>query len=266
MNEVKKSRENISQSDMPRFPLEDALVLAKALRDNFASKGTSPINLAQAINRSPSSSGWRILTGSAIAYGITEGGYNATEIELTTLGDKIVNPTVEGEDSVATLEAAFRPSVLKAFYEKYDGQKLPKEDIGRNVLKQFGVPQERTEEAWKVVIKNAEFLNILTDVSGNQYVQLWTASDEVGKSQASVKREEEDKKIYTTPPPARSVTNSVTMDIIKGELEVVISAELQKRAWSNKDLNEKMLTFFSAGEDLAIEAKKQKPPEAAATG
>ena len=107
MTEMKKSRENVSQSDMPRFPLEDALVLAKALRDNFASKGTTPINLAQAIKRSPSSSGWRILTGATVAYGLTEGGYNASEISLTNLGDKIVNPTEDGEDTAALLDAAF---------------------------------------------------------------------------------------------------------------------------------------------------------------
>lgn len=241
---------------MPRFPLGDALALAKALRDNFASKGTSPINLAQAIKRSPSSSAWRILTGAAMAYGITDGGYNASEITLTTLGDKIVNPTEDGEDTVATLEAALRPVVLKAFYEKYDGQKLPKEDIGKNVLRQLGVPQERTDEAWKIIIENAKLLGILTDVSGSQYIQLWTANDEVGKSQAALKREDQAKQ-FSSPPRAQS--NSVVMEIIRGELGITISTDFQKKAWSNKTLNDKVVALFSAAEAVAEEAKKLTP-------
>lgn len=259
MTEIKKTRENISQSDMPRFPLGDTLILAKALRDNFASKGTSPINLAQAVKRSPSSSTWRVLTGAAIAYGITDGGYNASEITLTTLGNKIVNPTEDGEDSIATLEAALRPSILKAFYEKYDGQKLPKEDIGKNVLCQLGVPQERTDEAWKIVIENAKLLDILTDVNGSQYIQLYTANDEVGKSQATLKREEQNKPLYTPPPPPHSHSNSVTMEIVKDELGITISTDFQKKAWSNKVLNEKVVALFSAAEAVAKEAEKLSP-------
>ena len=152
MNSTKEPKERMAQGEMPKFSLSECLALPKALRDSFASKGTTPINLAQAVKRSPSSSAWRAITGSAVAYGITDGGYNALQITLTPLGDRIVNPTEEGADSSAMLEAALRPSIPKAFYEKYDGQKLPKDEIGKNVLRQLGVTQDRLDDAWQVVV------------------------------------------------------------------------------------------------------------------
>lgn len=262
-NEPKKSREYISQGDMPRCSLADTLVLAKSLRDSFASKGTTPINLAQAVNRSPSSSAWRILTGAAVAYGITSGAYNSSEISLTPLGDKIVNPTEDGADSVALLQAALRPSILKAFYEKYDGQKLPKDDIGKNVLRQFGVPQERTNEAWEVMLENAKLLNILMDVSGSQYIQLRKAKDELGKSEASFKREEQDRPYPPIQiPPKREVSHagSHTQAVIRGKVGIFIPEEWNINTPIDNELHDLWGTAIKA---LHIYAKKyeEKHPD-----
>ena len=161
-----------------------------------------------------------------MAYGLTDGAYNASEISLTNLGDKIVNPTEDGEDSVGLLEAALRPSILKAFYEKYDGAKLPKEDIGKNVLHQLGVPQERTNEAWGVVIENAKLLDILTDVNGGQYIQLWKSKDELGKSDASMKREDQNRP--ATPSLSRGFTassRSHIQNVLKGKVGIFVPEE-----------------------------------------
>ena len=39
-----------------------------------------------------------MLTGAAIAYGVTSGGPNASEIAIAPLGMRIVRPTKEGDD------------------------------------------------------------------------------------------------------------------------------------------------------------------------
>ncbi len=166
----------MSQSDIPRASLEDALKLAQALRDNFAGKDASPINLAAALNRSPSSSTWRFLTGAATAYGLTTAGWNADSISLTSLGNQIVSPTEDGADRIGLIQAALRPAILKSFYEKYDRNKLPNEQIAKNVLVELGVPQDRASEAFKIATENAKFVSILTGVAGNQYIQLRATS------------------------------------------------------------------------------------------
>ena len=171
-NENEKKFNKMSQGDMPRFPLKEAITIAETLRDNFASQDASPIDLAKSVGRSPTSSSWRFLTGAAVAYGLTTAAYNATSIALTPLGDQIVNPTEEGADKEGLMTALIRPTILKAFYEKYDGSKFPNIDIAKNVLRQLGVPHDRTEEAVKIVIENAKYTGIMTEVGGNQFIQL----------------------------------------------------------------------------------------------
>jgi hypothetical protein len=54
-----------SQSQLPRFTLKESLVIAEALRDQYATKPTLPLQLAKAVDVSPSSTNWRYLTGAS---------------------------------------------------------------------------------------------------------------------------------------------------------------------------------------------------------
>jgi hypothetical protein len=171
-----KKFDRLMQSDMPRSTLKSAYELAQVLKDNFAGKNARPIDLANALNWSPSSSGWRMLTGAVVAYGLTDNAYNAQSISLTSLGQQIVSPTAEGDDKRGLLTALLRPTIAKAFYEKYDNAKFPKEDIAKNVLNQLGVPHDRTDEALKIITENAKFVGVLTNAGGGQYIQLNSVS------------------------------------------------------------------------------------------
>src|SRR2546425_5969338 len=91
-----EKRVYFSQADFPQTTLQQAQKIASALVDNFAGKEGSPPDVALAIGISPTSSGWRTLTGSAIAYGLTEGGFGANTIKLTSLGRRLVAPEEEG--------------------------------------------------------------------------------------------------------------------------------------------------------------------------
>lgn len=75
-------RSKISQSDIPNISLEQAMKIPLALWENFAGKGSAPHNVAMALDLSPTSGGWRNLCGASIAYGLSEGGYNAASITL----------------------------------------------------------------------------------------------------------------------------------------------------------------------------------------
>jgi len=84
-----------------------------------------------------------MLCGSSIAYGFTSGGYNAANITIEPLAKRILAPTEEGDDLLAKREAFLRPRVISEFVERYNNSPLPKEDIGVNVLVEFGVPRDR---------------------------------------------------------------------------------------------------------------------------
>ena len=162
----------ISQNTLPLFSLENVLIIAQAIKENFAGKPTAPLLVAEACRISPTSSNWRYLTGCSIAYGITSGGCNAQEIQLTDLGERIVSPLEDGDDLQAKRQAVLMPTILKEFYMMYNRNKLPRKDIGLNVLQKKGVPVERLEATWAIIRKNAEYVGILRVISGNEYIYL----------------------------------------------------------------------------------------------
>src|SRR5436309_1519296 len=91
-------RSQISQSDVPAYPLAEAVRVPRAIGDNYGYKPTKPLNVAAAMNVQPNSGPFRMLAGSALAYGLTTGGAFAPEISITPLGMRIVRPTAEGDD------------------------------------------------------------------------------------------------------------------------------------------------------------------------
>lgn len=169
---AEKRRQYLSQSDVPAYPLARALRVPQAIADHYAKSPTRPLRVAEAINMQPSSGSFRMLTGAAIAYGLTDGGYNAEQISITPLGKRIVAPTVEGDDRLAMREAMLRPRVIREFLEKYNGSRLPATNIARNVLVEMGVPADRTAATLELITDGAREVGFLREVKGQTYVDL----------------------------------------------------------------------------------------------
>jgi predicted nucleotide-binding protein len=167
-----KGRSYVSQADIPSCSLEKAIRVPASIGDNYGYKPTVPLQVARALEIQPSSSGFRMLTGAAIAYGLTSGGYNADAISITALGMRIVRPTSEDDDLLAKREAILRPRVIREFLQKYGGASLPKDVIGHNVLMEMGVPQDRTADVLKLIVEGAEAVGFLQDIKGRKYVDL----------------------------------------------------------------------------------------------
>lgn len=124
------------------------------------------MDVATSLDSTPASSWFRTLTGAAIAFGLTEGAYNAGEIKLTALGQRVVAPTSEGDDEVALREALLRPRVMRDFLTKYDRKKLPPANIAHNVLAGMGVAKEATERTYGVIIDSAQYAGALRLMKG----------------------------------------------------------------------------------------------------
>lgn len=168
----KKHRPHIRQTDVPSISLHQAIRIPQAIADNYASKPTTPLNVAAALDIQPTSGPFKTLCGASIAYGLTIGGYNASEIEITPLGLRIVRPMEEGQDLAARCEAILKPRVLGEFLNKYSGSPLPKENIAINVLEEMGVPRERAQDVLQLIIESAESVGFLKTIKTKKYVDL----------------------------------------------------------------------------------------------
>lgn len=169
---VQAKRSRVSQEDVPAYSLSEALRVAKALFDNFGKTPASPLRVASAMDLSPTSSGFRMLTGASIAYGLTAGGYNAATIAIQPLASRILKPLNEGDDLNAKREAFLRPKLIKDFLERYDNSPFPKENIALNVLEDIGVPSDRCQKVHDIIVSGSKELGLLHEIKGKLYVDL----------------------------------------------------------------------------------------------
>src|SRR5687768_15412976 len=119
-------RMRVLQTEIPSYPLGDALRVPRAIAEHFGLRPSRPLLVAQGMEMQPTSGHFRMLCGAAIAYGLTEGGYNASEVSLTSLGRRIFSPMSEGDDESAKREAVLKPRVLREFLQRYDGARVPR--------------------------------------------------------------------------------------------------------------------------------------------
>lgn len=215
--EPKIKRTRLSQSEVPAYSLEQALRIPRAINDNYAGQPTIPLRIASAMAVQPTSSSFRQLCGAAIAYELTEGGYNAAEIKLTALGKRIVRPTSEGGDLAAKREALLKPRVINEFLTKYNGSQLPKDNIAQNVLNDFGVPPDRSSEVLALIVESAEALGLITEIKEKRYVDLdgVQLSNNISEREDNVAKEQtenNDKKIFLSPEPSKPSASMLDPD------------------------------------------------------
>jgi hypothetical protein len=162
----------LSQTDVPSMSVGRAMRIPQALAEQYGKKPATPIEVALAVDMSPTSGPFRMLTGAAIAYGLTDGGYNAEVIGLADLGLRIVAPTEEGDDVVAMREAFLKPRVIREFLTKYDGSPLPSEPIARNVLEAMGVPSGKTGPTFDLIVEGGAELGFIATLKDKRFVNL----------------------------------------------------------------------------------------------
>ena len=162
----------LMQTDVPRVSLEQALRVPRAISENYAGEPTRPIDVAVALDMTPTAGRFRDICGAAIGYGLTVGGPNAASISLSELGCRVVSPLLEGDDLVAKQEAVLEPTVERRFLEKYDGSPLPPENIAFNILETLGVPRNATKRVYEIIYNNASEVGYFKNIKDKVFVDL----------------------------------------------------------------------------------------------
>lgn len=157
----------------PQLALREALTIARTIQESNSGLSCDRVLLAKALGTTPASSRFFKLLTSSVKYGLTEGGYKDTSINLTDRGMSIVSPKSTEEQTTGLLNAAIEPDVFRSFYTKLSGNRLPEESFSLNLLeKDFSVPKSVTEECLSVIVENGLMVGVLVDVEGSLYVRL----------------------------------------------------------------------------------------------
>lgn len=167
-----EKRTYLKQSDVPAASLEEALRIPQAILDHYAGKPTAPLYVAKALNVDPKGSQLKLLSGASIAFGLIEGGAQASSITVTDLAKRILRPKAEGADLQAKREAVLLPRIFGDFLRNYDGHPFPRQDIALNVLEDFGVPRDKAPEVLERIDSSARVVGFIEEIKGKLYVTL----------------------------------------------------------------------------------------------
>ena len=192
-------RSYLPQIKMPSYSLEEALRIPQVIGDEYAFKPTPPLKVAKALNVQPTTTGFRMLTSAAMAYGLTEGSYGASVISVTSLALRILKPSKNGDDILARREAFLKPSVPREFLARYNNNKLPREEIAKDALADMGVSRESLDRTLKLIINEAKQVGLLEEINGAFFVTLQAEASTSDTQKSITETEVEDVETFVPP-------------------------------------------------------------------
>lgn len=150
----------------PPFPLAEALKVAEAIADKASGMKVSRLTLSGLLDTTPSSSNFTQAIASSRAFGLTTGGINADEFELTELGQRATSAD-EVEQAEAYKAAVMQVPVFKVFFEAFASKRYPTEAPFKEFLvKNAGVDPSRAEDCMNQIMANARVAGLIRQMKG----------------------------------------------------------------------------------------------------
>lgn len=179
VQESQEKRQYLKQADVPSASLDEALRVPAAILEHYAGKPVSPLQLAKAPNVDPKGSQLKLLSGAAIAFGLTEGGSQAATISVSELAKAILRPKSEGAPREARRQAILTPRVFREFLQNYNGHSFPREDIAINVLEEMGVPRAKAPDVLSRIESSARSVGLIEEIKNKAFVSLTGISNPI---------------------------------------------------------------------------------------
>jgi hypothetical protein len=161
-----------SQRSFPASTFEEPLEFAAAIFRIGSGQPVKRLTLFDQLGKSPESGGSRQLITNAGRYGLTKGGMQAENIELTPEGQKAVDEQINARERARTRVnlaiAGVEP--FQKLYERFSGNKLPAHAVLIDAAKDIGIDPTHAPEAIDTFVVNLRFVGLLRTLSGAERV------------------------------------------------------------------------------------------------
>lgn len=161
-----------SQRSFPASTFEEPLEFARAVYRIGSGQPVKRLTLFDQLGKSPESGGSRQLIINSGKYGLTRGGVQAENIELTPQGQKAVDEQVTPREQ-ARVRAELAITAIEPFqklYEKFVGNKLPAHAVLIDAARDAGIEPEHAAEAVDTFVVNLRFVGLLRTLSGAERI------------------------------------------------------------------------------------------------
>lgn len=161
-----------SQRSFPASSFEEPVDFAKAIFRIGSGQAVKRLTLFDQLGKSPESGGSRQLIVNSGRYGLTKGGVQADNIELTVEGQKAVDDQITTREKarIRAELAITRIDPFQKLYEKFVGNKLPANAVLIDAAKDAGINQVHAAEAVDTFVVNLRFVNLLKTLSGAERI------------------------------------------------------------------------------------------------
>ena len=158
----------------PGFSLTVAMQVAQAIAENNASRPMNRLLLAEAMNYSPGSSGFRERIASSAKYGLTEGNFNSETISLTVLGIGVTRPRNEAERIEARRSALRTVPLFDDLLGHFANSRLPGPEFLKNLLERdpYNIDPSWSEAAAAAFTDGAHDVGYLREIGGSPHIVL----------------------------------------------------------------------------------------------
>ena len=165
------SKKNNQKVPYPRFPLADCIRIIQTIREVTAENSIDKIILAKSLNTTPSSSQFRMLIVSCNRYGLIEGNYNSERINISSLGQKIIDLNPPSIKHKAILESIANVSIFEEIISKYDQHALPSKELFLDIImNEFNIPEKDLELFYNILIQNLRDYSFLEELGSKIYI------------------------------------------------------------------------------------------------
>ena len=171
--EGKKRRGRGPTKPFPVLSFEETLSLAKSILDHGVNGEIQRLTLLSRLNWSPSSSRTRNLITNSTKYGLTAGSYSASSLTVTDNGHVVLGVDHSPQEVLSKkLELAIKQfDPFDRLYEKLKGHRLPEQVVLQDQLENLGINNADREIAASIFAANIRYLELVEEISGQNYVK-----------------------------------------------------------------------------------------------
>lgn len=178
----------------PRNSLLECILLIEKIRYS-GSNTINRITLANVLELKPNSTEFRTLIPSANKYELIIGGYQAKNIEISPLGQEILDAKQPNKKNELMLKALFKPPLFEKIIRNYDQKIIPESPkLFENVLHtEYNVKKEDAFDFHLILMKNINELELfIEDVSGKKRISIDNFSVDYQKIEKKLETEQDE--------------------------------------------------------------------------
>lgn len=154
------------KSIYPPVAITEAREIAKTIAEKGSGQPMRRLDIFHVLKKSPDSGPSRNLITASSGFGLTIGGYRAETLSLTDLGQRLA---IDGDQS-AVVDAILNVDIFRKFFETYKDKALPADVAGKSFLASVGLPADRVQACWDIVLENGRAAGLIKDMAGTERV------------------------------------------------------------------------------------------------